>query len=88
MLGYLINDFEIDEKTENFFNQIESYFNQIFDAFLERDERLAHKLWFKNREFETEGKKLQSSLGIEFKYKIKILLIIVKICRNITALIY
>ena len=88
IIGYILRDFEIDESILDFFINIESYFNKIFDAFLKQDEKLAHKLWFQNQSLEQEGKKLMESMSSNHKYKIIFLLMIVKICRSMTALLY
>jgi antitoxin component of MazEF toxin-antitoxin module len=88
LIGYILRDFELDESLLGFFDKIEAYFNAIFDAFLKQNKRLAHQLWFQNRDLEQEGRELMERISIEHKYKIKLLLMIIKICRSMTALLY
>ena len=88
IIGYILRDFEIDDNLLEFFTKIETYFNAIFDTFLKKNERLAHELWFQNQPLEREGSKLMDGVSSELKYKVKLLLMIVKICRSMTALLY
>lgn len=88
IIGYILRDFEIDDSLLEFFTKIETYFNAIFDAFLKKNERLAYELWFQNQPLEREGRRLMESVSSELKYNIKLLLMIVKICRSMTALLY
>ena len=88
IIGYILRDFKVDDSLLEFFNRIETYFNAIFDAFLKKNERLAHELWFQNQSLEREGRKLIETISGEQIYKIKLLLMIVKICRSMTALLY
>ena len=87
-IGYILRDFELDDSLLEFYNKIENYFNAIFNVFLKKDERLAHELWFQNQSLEREGRKLMEENQGEQSYKIKLLLMIVKICRSMTALSY
>ena len=87
-IAYHLKELQITVLLENYFASIEEYFNKIFDAFLKKDEVLAHKLWFENKELEKGGRKLMEKVGNEAKYNLKLLLLIVKTCRSMTALVH
>ena len=81
-------NFEYDEKLQDFYMKVEGYFSKIFDAFRKKDEKLAHQLWFEHRPLEIEGVNIiKNDLG-DLRFRIKFLLMILKIFRSMTALIY
>ena len=88
IIGYILKDFEYDEAIQEFYRKVEEYFSKIFDAFRKKDEKLAHRLWFEHRPLEIEGENIIKNNSGDLKYRIKFLLIILKIFRSMTALIY
>jgi hypothetical protein len=88
IVAYILKDFEYDEKIQDFYMKVEGYFSNIFDAFRKKDEKLAHQLWFEHRPLENEGENIILNSPRDLKYKIKFLLMILKIFRSMTALIY
>jgi len=86
-IGTILRDLRLNEKVQDFFNDVHLYFNEIMNAYLKRDLELAHNAWKKKLEFVGKAKTLMSKLDYEDRDKIKDMIRIAQNCKDMSALI-
>ncbi|MFX1364796.1 MAG: AbrB/MazE/SpoVT family DNA-binding domain-containing protein [Promethearchaeota archaeon] len=86
-IGYKLQYFRLSEKTKDFFEKVESYYNEVMNAYFNKDLKIAYKLWLDKDELEEEARKLMDVLDYEDKDRIKDLWMIIRHCKRMAALI-
>ena len=86
-IAEILLNLQLNKEVKDFFTTIESYFIEVMDAFIDKDNEKAYDLWFRRGELMLEAKKAIEFLDHENIDKIKDLVMIAHYCKDMTALI-
>ena len=86
-IGEILEKFSLSEGILDFYNEAEQYFNEIRQAFLNKDDKLAYYGWLKKDGLFKKAKELMENLEHDDKDNLNILLRIVQNCKDMAALI-
>ena len=86
-IGKILRNMRINEKVRAFFLEINTYFNDVMNAYLKKDYVLAHKAWLLKNELVDKANSLMSKLDYEDRDKIKDMIRIAEKCKDMAAFI-
>jgi len=86
-IGEILDKFLLSEGILDFYNETEQYFNEIRQAFLKKDDKLAYYSWLKKDGLFKKAKAMMEILEHDDRDSINILLRIVQNCKDMAALI-
>ncbi len=86
-IGKILKDLQLNEEVVDFYNKIQQYFNEVMEAFLKKDDKLAYYTWLKKDILLEEAKISMIDLTYENKDKIKDMLNIAHSIKDMAALI-
>ena len=86
-IGEILDKFLLSEGITDFYNETEQYFNEIRQAFLKKDDKLAYYSWLKKDGLFKKAKAMMEILEHDDRDSINILLRIVQNCKDMAALI-
>lgn len=86
-IGKILKDLQLNDEVIDFYNKVQGYFNEVMDAFLKKDDKLAYYTWLKKSILVEEGKISMIDLTYENKDKIKDMLNIAHRIKDMAALI-
>lgn len=77
----------INKNVEEFFSVVNKYYNDIQEAFLNKDYNLAYEVWFKRDTLKQKAKTYINELDFDDVDKLKDMVMIVHACKDMSALI-
>ena len=86
-IGKILKDLQLNEEIIDFYNKIQDYFNEVMEAFLKKDDKLAYYTWLKKGILVEEADITMIDLAYENKNIIKDLLNIAHRIKDMAALI-
>jgi phosphate uptake regulator len=86
-IGKILRDLRLNKEVVDFYNKIRRYFNEVMEAFLKKDDKLAYYTWLKKDILLEEAKISMLDLTYENKDKIKDMLNIAHGIKDMAALI-
>ncbi|MHA1915820.1 MAG: AbrB/MazE/SpoVT family DNA-binding domain-containing protein [Promethearchaeota archaeon] len=86
-IGEILRDFQLTEAILDFYNETFQYFNEIMDAFLKKDDKLAYYAWLKKDWLFVKSEEFSEGLEHEDKDNVNVLLRIIQNCKDMAALI-
>ena len=86
-IGEILEEFHLSEGILDFYKETEQYFNDIMEAFLKKDDKLAFLSWLKKDGLFRKADEKMENLEHDDKDRIHILLRIVQNCKDMAALI-
>jgi len=86
-LGETLKDLCLNEKVIDFYNEVKQYFDQMMDAFLHKNDKLAFIVWITKDKLFSRANELMKSLNYSDKEKIKIIMRIAQNIKDMAALI-
>ncbi len=86
-LAELLKDLRLIENVLDYYKEIQQYFNEVMDAFLQKDDKLAFKVWIKKDTLFNKANKLIGKLDYEDKEKVKRIMKIAQKIKDMSALI-
>ena len=86
-IGEILEKFLLSEGIIDFYRETEQYFNEIRDAFLNKDDKLAYYAWLKKDGLFKKARDMMGDLKHDEKDNINILLRIVQNCKDMAALV-
>ncbi len=86
-IGKILKDLRLNEEVLDFYNKIQRYFNEVMEAFLKKDDKLAYYTWLKKGILLEEANLSMIDLTHENKDKIKDMLNIAHSIKDMAALI-
>ena len=86
-IGEILEKFRISEGILDFYKETEQYFNEIREAFLNKDDKLAYYSWLKKDALLKKAQDIMENLNHDDRDNINILLRIVQNCKDMAALI-
>jgi phosphate uptake regulator len=86
-IGEILKDFKLNENILDFYNETFQYFNEVMDAFLKKDDKLAYFAWLKKNWLFVKSEEISENLDYEDNDNIKLLLRIIQNCKDMAALI-
>jgi len=86
-IGEILEKFGLSEGILDFYKETEQYFNEIREAFLKKDDKLAYYSWLKKDGLFKKAIGIMENLEHDERDNINILLRIVQNCKDMAALI-
>jgi len=86
-IGKVLRDLRLSESIQDFFNKVYDYFNEVMNAYLKKDLKLAHNAWLKKDQLVNEVKFLIKELDSDDRDRLKDLIRIAQDCKDMAALI-
>jgi phosphate uptake regulator len=86
-IGEILKDLRLNEKVLDFYRDIQQYFNEVMNAFLQKDDKLAFITWVKKDNLFIKATELINNLDYENKEKIKSIMRIAQNVKDMAALI-
>lgn len=86
-IGEILEKFGLSEGILDFYNETEQYFNEVRQAFLNKDDKLAYYSWLKKEALFKKAKEIMENLEHDERDNLNILLRIVQNCKDMAALI-
>ncbi|MCK4285069.1 MAG: hypothetical protein KAX18_02650 [Candidatus Lokiarchaeota archaeon] len=86
-IGEILEKFRLSEGILDFYKETEQYFNEIREAFLKKDDKLAYYSWLKKNALFKKVKEILENLERDERDNLNILLRIVQNCKDMAALI-
>ena len=86
-IGEILRDFRLNEKIIDFYNEVDQYYNEVMQAFLKKNDKLAYYSWLKKDRLFVKANEIMENFEYENKDNINILLRIVQNCKDMAALI-
>lgn len=86
-IGKILREFRISEGVREYYIEIRQYFNEVMNAYLKKDLKVAHKAWLKKKEIVEMAKTLIDNLDYDDKIKIKDMIRIAENCKDMAAFI-
>ncbi len=86
-IGKILRNLRLNKEVVDFYNKIRRYFNEVMEAFLKKDDKLAYYTWLKKDILLEEAKISMLDLTYENKDKIKDMLNIAHGIKDMAALI-
>ncbi|MFX0037371.1 MAG: hypothetical protein ACFE9I_17250 [Candidatus Hermodarchaeota archaeon] len=86
-IGKTLRDLKLSENVMDFFFEIQNYFNEVLEAYLNKKLELAHKVWLKKDKLVKKANTLMSTLDYDDIDKIKDMIRIAESCKDMAALI-
>jgi len=86
-IGKTLRDLRLSESIQDFFNKVYEYFNEVMNAYLKKDLKLAHKAWLKKDQLINEVKSMIKGLDSDDRDRLKDLIRIAQDCKDMAALI-
>ena len=71
----------------DFYKEIQQYFNEVMDAFLQKKEKYAYQVWIKKESLFNKANELLKNLDYEDKEKVKKIMKIAQKIKDMSALI-
>jgi hypothetical protein len=86
-LAEVLNDLRLNKKVLNYYKDIQQYFNEVMDAFLQKDDKLAFLVWVKKDMLFNKAHILIKNLDSDDKEKVKDIMRIAHKIKSMSALI-
>jgi len=86
-LAEILKDLRLIENVLDFYKEIQQYFNEVMNAFLQQDDTLAFIVWIKKDMLFTKANELIRNLDYDDKEKVKKIMDIAHKIKNMAALI-
>ncbi|MHA2038192.1 MAG: AbrB/MazE/SpoVT family DNA-binding domain-containing protein [Promethearchaeota archaeon] len=86
-LAEMLKELSLIENVLKFYKDIQQYFNEVMDAFLQNDDKLAFDVWMKKDSHFKEANKLLNNENYEDKENVKKLMKIAQKIKDMSALI-
>lgn len=86
-IGEILKDIRLNEEVLDFYHEIQQYFNEVMDAFLQKNDKLAFIVWVKKDLLFNQAIELMNNLDYEDTEKIKKMMRIAQDIKDMAALI-
>ncbi|MFX1344435.1 MAG: AbrB/MazE/SpoVT family DNA-binding domain-containing protein [Promethearchaeota archaeon] len=86
-IGEILKNLSLNSKLIDFYNDVHQYFNEVMDAFLQKDDKLAFIVWIKKDQLFSKAEELMINLDYDDKDKIKNIMRIAQNVKDMAALI-
>ncbi|MFX0080596.1 MAG: AbrB/MazE/SpoVT family DNA-binding domain-containing protein [Candidatus Hodarchaeota archaeon] len=86
-IGEILKELRLNGKVLDLYKETQQYFNEVMNAFLQKDDKLAFIVWIKKDVLFDKANKLLSNLDYEDKEKIKSIMRIAQNVKDMAALI-
>ena len=86
-IGEILKNLRLNNKVLNFYEQIQQYFNEVMNAFLQKDDKLAFIVWIKKDKLFSKANHLLNNLNYNDKDNIRKIMRIAQHCKDMAALI-
>ncbi|MFW9878675.1 MAG: hypothetical protein ACFFG0_36815, partial [Candidatus Thorarchaeota archaeon] len=86
-IGEILKNLSLNSKIIDFYNDVYQYFNEVMDAFLQKDDKLAFIVWIKKDQLFKKADELMESLEYDDKDKLKNIMRIAQDIKDMAALI-
>jgi hypothetical protein len=86
-IGEILKEFRLNETILDFYNETDQYYNEVLDAFLKKDDKLAFYSWLKKDRLFVKATEMMENLDHDDRDNINVLLRIVQNCKDMAALI-
>ena len=86
-LAEMLKDLRSIEKVLDFYKEIQQYFNEVMEAFLQKDDKLAYNVWIKKDVLFKKADELIGKLEYDDKEKVKKLMKIAQKIKDMSAFI-
>ncbi|MFW9939525.1 MAG: AbrB/MazE/SpoVT family DNA-binding domain-containing protein [Candidatus Thorarchaeota archaeon] len=86
-IGEILKNLSLNSKLIDFYNDVHQYFNEVMDAFLQKDDKLAFIVWIKKDQLFSKAEELMINLDYDDKDKLKNIMRIAQNVKDMAALI-
>ncbi len=86
-IGEILKNLSLNSKLIDFYNDVYQYFNEVMDAFLQKDDKLAFVVWIKKDQLFRKAEELMINMDYDDKDKLKNIMRIAQDIKDMAALI-
>jgi phosphate uptake regulator len=86
-IGEILKDLRLNGNVLDFYKEIQQYFNEVMNAFLQKDDKLAFITWIKKDNLFIKATELMKNLDYEDREKVKSIMRIAQNVKDMAALI-
>ncbi|MFX0027667.1 MAG: hypothetical protein ACFE8B_00535 [Candidatus Hermodarchaeota archaeon] len=86
-IAEILKDLHLNEKILNFYKEIQQYFNEVMDAFLQKNDKSAFKVWVKKDRLFNKANEIEKNLDYADKEKVAKLMKIAQKIKDMSAFI-
>ena len=86
-IAEILKDLRLFENALDYYKEIQQYFNEVMDAFLQQNDKLAFKVWIKKDRLFNKANELMRNLEYEDKEKVKKIMKIAQKIKDMSAFI-
>ena len=86
-IGEILKNLSLNSKLIDFYNDVYQYFNEVMDAFLQKDDKLAFIVWIKKDQLFRKAEELMINLDYDDRDKLKNIVRIAQDIKDMAALI-